>query len=110
MRILMTSAAALLIAGATALPAAPSASASTLPAIAAVQAPVSAYLTVVQEPQAQPQSQGGEVKLKVDINDNSGTVWYADPFWIAIGVIALVVVVLLVALATRGGGTTTVVR
>ena len=47
--------------------------------------------------------------LDVDINVNrGGDAWYANPVWLAIGAIALVVVVLLIALAVRGGGTTVV--
>ena len=101
---MMTSAAVLLFASANVAPAAPSGSSAW-----AVQAPVVATLATVQDAQPQPPAKG-EVDVNVDL-DNDGTVWYTDPFWIAVGVIALVVIVLLVALAGRGGGSsTTVVR
>jgi hypothetical protein len=84
-----------------------SASAAPVPAdapyaIAAVTAPMTASLSVVQEPAK------GEVDVNLDVDDSGA--WYANPFWIVLGVVALVVVVLLVALAGRGGGDTTVVR
>jgi hypothetical protein len=100
---MMTSAAVLLFASANVAPAAPHGSAAW-----AVPAPVVATLATVQDAQPQPPAKG-EVDVNVDL-DTNGTTWYADPFWIAVGVIALVVVVLLVALAGRGGGGTTVVR
>ena len=102
--------AALLFASASALPAAPRGPAGSMPAL---RAPISMTLTVAQEqaqpqPPPQPQSQGGEVKLKVDVTTDR--VWYADPFWVTIGVVALLVIVLIAVMASRGGGTTTVVR
>ena len=100
---MMTSAAVLLFASANVAPAAPQSGSAWM-----VQAPVVATLATVQDAQPQPPAKG-EVDVDVDL-DSGGTVWYADPFWIAVGVIALVVIVLLVALAGRGGGTTTVVR
>ena len=102
---MMTSAAVLLFAGANTAPAATHGATGSA---WAVQAPVVATLATVQDAQPQPPAKG-EVDVNVDL-DNDGAVWYADPFWIAVGVIALVVIVLLVALAGRGGGTTTVVR
>jgi hypothetical protein len=100
---MMTSAAVLLFAGANSAPAAPHGASG--PAWA-VTAPVVATFATVQDAQPQPPAKG-EVDVNVDL-DSGGTVWYADPFWIAVGVIALVVIVLLVALAGRGGGTTVV--
>ena len=51
-------------------------------------------------------------KLSVDINVNKGGggggKWYANPLWIAIGGLGLLVVVLLIVMAARGGGTTVV--
>ena len=47
--------------------------------------------------------------IDVDIDtDEGGGAWYANPVWIAIGGIALVVLLVLVVLAGRGGGTTVV--
>lgn len=54
-----------------------------------------------------------EVPKDVDVNittESETTTWYANPVWIAIGVLALLVVVVLVAMAMRGSGGTTVVR
>lgn len=65
---------------------------------------VQAYTIALQAPEPQK-----EVKADIDI-DRGGGRWYANPVWIAIGVIALVVLVLLIALAVRGGGGSTVVR
>lgn len=53
--------------------------------------------------------------VKVEISTApSTTVWYADPLWIGIGVVAVLFVIVLIVLASRGGGsgksTTTVVR
>lgn len=51
-------------------------------------------------------------KLDVDINLNKGGGgggnWYANPTWIAIGGLALLVLVALIVMAGRGGGTTVV--
>lgn len=49
-------------------------------------------------------------KLSVDINVNKGGggKWYANPLWIAVGGLALLVLVLLIVMAARGGGTTVV--
>jgi len=48
---------------------------------------------------------------RVDINVNhGGRGWYANPMWIAIGAIALILVIMLIVMASRGGGGTTVVR
>jgi hypothetical protein len=53
-------------------------------------------------------------KLDVDINVNKGGGgsgrWYANPMWIAIGGLALIVLVALIFMAGRGSGGTTVVR
>ena len=102
--------AALLFVSAAAVPAAPRGPTGSTPAL---RAPVSMTLTLAQEqaqpqPPPQPQTQGGDVKLNVDIKTDR--VWYADPFWITIGVVALLVIVLIAVMASRGGGTTTVVR
>jgi hypothetical protein len=107
---IIASTAVLSVAGAKALPAAPPVPVSSAPTIAAVHAPVAAMLLVQDPATAQPQPQTAKGDVKVDINTTTTRSWYADPFWVAIGVIALVVIVLLVAFAGRGGGTTTVVR
>jgi hypothetical protein len=109
---IIASAAVLSVAGAKTLPAATQAPVSHAP-VAMVQAPIAAIAALqdaggAQPTPAQPQTSKGDVK--VDINSTTTHSWYADPFWIAIGVIALVVIVLLVAFAGRGGSSTTVVR
>jgi len=48
--------------------------------------------------------------LDVDINLNEGGGgggnWYANPMWVAIGGLAVILLVALVVMAGRGGGTT----
>jgi hypothetical protein len=48
--------------------------------------------------------------LKVDINVNRGGDgrWYANPVWMAIGGLAVLVLLVLIVMAVRGGGTTIV--
>lgn len=47
-------------------------------------------------------------EFTVDVNLNEGGAWYADPVWIGIGVVGLIVLVLIVAMVSRGG--TTVIK
>ncbi len=49
-------------------------------------------------------------KIDIDISTNTGGGgrWYANPMWIGIGAVGVLVVLLLVVLAARGGGTTIV--
>jgi hypothetical protein len=50
-------------------------------------------------------------KLSVDINVNKGgggSRWYANPMWIAIGGLAVLLFVVLIVMVSRGGGTTVV--
>jgi len=55
------------------------------------------------------QGQPVQGKVNVDINTHSGGgAWWANPIWIAIGVIALVLLIVIVAMAARGGGTTVI--
>ena len=47
--------------------------------------------------------------INVEINKGGGTkAWYANPVWIAIGGLALLVLIVLVVMAFKGGGTTIV--
>jgi hypothetical protein len=46
----------------------------------------------------------------IDININGGHVWYHNPVWIAIGILAAIVILLLIIVAARGGGGTTIVK
>ena len=55
--------------------------------------------------------QVAEKKIDITIGSTGGGHWYANPLWIAVGVIGGVLLLLLVVLAARGGsGTTTVVK
>jgi hypothetical protein len=47
-------------------------------------------------------------QLDVDINTTGGGAWYADPVWLAIGAVALIVVIAIIAMVARGGGTTVI--
>ena len=51
--------------------------------------------------------------VKVDlVTSSSHTVWYADPFWLAVGGVALLIIIVLAIMASRNGtkSTTTVIR
>jgi hypothetical protein len=55
--------------------------------------------------QAQP---GGKLDVDINVNHNGGGRWYANPMWIAIGALAVIVLLALIVMAGRGGGTTIV--
>lgn len=47
----------------------------------------------------------------IQVNIGGGHVWYHNPVWIAIGILAAVVILLLIIVAVRGGGGgTTIVK
>jgi hypothetical protein len=51
--------------------------------------------------------------VKVDVSiPASHTVWYADPMWLGIGAVAVLVIIVLAVMASRRdkGTTTTVIR
>jgi cell division protein FtsW (lipid II flippase) len=102
---MMTSAAALVLATATAAPATPYQPTGVLPTVTAVtMAPAAPTLHVVGAVLVQ------DAKLEVKVQDNSNRgAWYTQPMWIAIGVIAVVVIILLAVVAGRRD-TTTVVK
>ena len=56
-------------------------------------------------PAAQP---GGKLDVDINVNHHSGGRWYADPVWIAIGALALIVLIVVIVMASRGGGTTVI--
>jgi hypothetical protein len=57
----------------------------------------------------QPQSPSGQVDVDIDVNrGGGGTIWYLDPVWIGIGIVALLALIAIIAMAARGGGTTIV--
>ena len=53
---------------------------------------------------------GATLDINIDVNKGAGggAQWYANPLWIAIGGLGLLVVVALLVMAGRGGGTTIV--
>lgn len=61
--------------------------------------------------QQQPPPPAQPPAINVEVN-HGGRGWYANPVWIAIGGLALVVVILMIVMAARGSGPggTTVVR
>lgn len=59
-------------------------------------APVADFVVAAQELPTQ---------IDVDVDADGGGAWYANPIWIAIGVVALIAVIALVATASRGGTT-----
>ncbi len=101
---ILTLTTAVLFASATASSAAPGSSAAVTVSAMTI-APSSLVLSVTQDPQPP------KAEIKVDISEDR-TVWYADPVWLAIGGIALLLVIVLAVMAARGGerDTTTVVR
>jgi hypothetical protein len=73
------------------------------PAPLAIQAPVAPALLLLQDPPPAP-------KPDVDVQvSTERTVWYADPVWIGVGLIAAAIVIALIVAASRRD-TTTVVR
>lgn len=75
-------------------------------AVAADEAPL--HLASLQDQGGQP----ADPEIDVEIGtETEGTVWYADPVWITLGVIGALVLILIIVLAARGGGGgTTVIR
>jgi hypothetical protein len=55
--------------------------------------------------QAQP---SGKLDVDINVNHGGGGRWYANPLWIAIGALAVIVLIALIVMAGRGGGTTVV--
>jgi hypothetical protein len=51
------------------------------------------------------QQQPGGLDVDVDITASRGD-WWADPVWIGLGIVALILLIVIVALIARGGGTT----
>jgi hypothetical protein len=57
---------------------------------------------------AAPAQPSGKLDVDINVGHTGGTRWYANPLWIAIGVLAVIVLVALIVMAGRGGGTTIV--
>jgi hypothetical protein len=105
-RMIMTSAAALLFAGAVPAKASPVEHAPAPNAIAAVvPTTVAPTLALLQQPPAEPVE-------RTRVTTETTTSWYADPIWIGVGLVALLVVILLIVVASRrsGDSSTTVIR
>lgn len=52
-----------------------------------------------------------DAPVKVDIKtEPTHTVWYADPMWLGVGAVVVLVIIVLAVMASRRGGDTTVVR
>lgn len=84
----------------------------SLPAAAApAQSTHGTAVVALQQPAAGSAQAQPSGKVDVDINVNRGGHggrWYANPLWIAIGALALIVLIALIVMAGRGGGTTIV--
>ena len=73
--------------------------------------PVIGTVALAAETSLVPQEAPKPPQINVEINKGGGGRWYANPVWVAIGGIALILVILLIVMAARGGGGgTTVVR
>lgn len=61
--------------------------------------------------QGQPGGGGApSAQIDIDVTERSvgGGDWWANPVWIGVGIVALILLIVIVALATRGGGTTVI--
>ena len=63
---------------------------------------VSSSVSYVQDQPA------GKLSVDINVNKGGGGKWYANPLWVAVGGLGLLVLVLLIVMAARGGGTTVV--
>ena len=54
------------------------------------------------------QEPGAKLNVDINVNKGGGGRWYANPVWIAIGGLAVLVLIALIVMAARGGGTTVV--
>jgi amino acid transporter len=81
------------------------------PSVAAVGSSHDATVVALQQPSsggAAPAQPGGKLDVDINVNHHSGGRWYANPVWIAIGALALIVLIVLIVMAGRGGGTTVI--
>jgi hypothetical protein len=67
-------------------------------------------IVAIQQPSggAAPAQPSGKVDVDINVNRGGGGRWYANPMWIAIGALAVIVLIALIVMAGRGGGTTVV--
>ena len=81
------------------------------PSLAGVGGSHRTTVVALQQPagggaQAQP---SGKVDVDINVNHNGGGGrWYANPMWIAIGALAVILLIALIVMAGRGGGTTVI--
>jgi len=54
------------------------------------------------------QPEGKDLKVDINVNRGGGGRWYANPVWMAIGGLAVLVLLVLIVMAVRGSGTTIV--
>jgi hypothetical protein len=59
------------------------------------------------EPQQKPEEPRGQINVDIDTH-RSSSVWWTNPLWIGLGVVALIAVIAVIVAASRGGGTTVV--
>jgi len=81
------------------------------PSVAAVGSSHDATVVALQQPSsggAAPAQPGGKLDVDINVNHHSGGRWYANPVWIAIGALSLIVLIVLIVMAARGGGTTVI--
>lgn len=79
---------------------------STAAALMFAGAPA-ASAAVTAEPA--PAVQDAKIDVNIDTDDGGGA-WYVQPVWLAIGGLALLVIIFMVVSASRGKNTTTVVK
>jgi amino acid transporter len=67
-------------------------------------------VVALQQPSggAAPAQPSGKVDVDINVNHGGGGRWYANPLWIAIGALAVILLIALIVMAGRGGGTTVV--
>jgi hypothetical protein len=53
------------------------------------------------------QQPSGTLDVNIDISEGGGD-WWANPIWIGIGVVGVLLILVLVVMAARGGGTTVI--
>jgi len=81
------------------------------PSVAAVGSSHDATVVALHQPSsgsAAPAQPCGKLDVDINVNHHSGGRWYANPVWIAIGALALIVLIVLIVMAARGGGTTVI--
>jgi amino acid transporter len=81
------------------------------PSVAAVGSSHDTTVVALQQPSgggAAATQPGGKLDVDINVNHGGSGRWYANPVWIAIGALALIVLVALIVMAGRGGGTTVI--